>query len=414
MSLGCASRRDLLCKEVMPLGQPNTGASTATVGFGPAPGCGKACGDEKPTRTVRLNNGLRRIDWRSPFFECASRAGGGLFCGERLPRVNPRCVRLPFVLSISCRAQGPDNAAMSPLAKKWKGYQMKPRIFIASSVEGKDVADALEIGLQHDGVCTAWHEAFPLSQNTIDTLLMRCAENDFAIFVFSPDDRVTIRSQKYNATRDNVLFESGLFMGMHGKSRAFIVMSHENPDFHMPSDLLGFTPATYDHERAKKDATGALGAAVAKIRLDIKRSLWAQRRLDIKASGGKLAPDDGTTTFRLKLNLTFVNPHGVAVAIESKGFAFAADLRPDPLKKLRPGEKHNFGFLIGRKNAKDLYVPTCILEPRQYVISWIPIDPAIPEKALEDKLDSQQAGTLSYRVIWLEDMPTARVFEDNI
>ncbi len=102
------------------------------------------------------------------------------------------------------------------------------------------------------------------------------------------------------------------------------------------------------------------------------------------------------------------------MAIESKGFAFAADLRPDPLTKLRPGEKHNFGFLIGRRNNKDLYVPTCILEPRQSVISWIPIDPAIPEKALEDKLDSQQAGTLYYRVIWLEDVPTARVFEDNV
>jgi len=165
---------------------------------------------------------------------------------------------------------------------------MKPRIFIASSVEGKDVADALEIGLQYDGVCTAWHEVFALSHSTIDTLLRRCAENDFAIFVFSPDDRVTIRNQKYAITRDNVLFESGLFMGMHGRSRAFIVMPHENPYFHVPSDLLGFTPATYDHERAKKETTGALGAAVAKIRLDIKHSLWAQRRLEIKAYGSTL------------------------------------------------------------------------------------------------------------------------------
>lgn len=331
-----------------------------------------------------------------------------------LSQGNPLCVRLLFVLSISCHAQGPVNAAMGSIAKKGKGREMKPRIFIASSVEGKDVADALEIGLQHDGVCTAWHEAFPLSQNTIDTLLRRCAENDFAIFVFSPDDRVTIRSQKYASTRDNVLFESGLFMGMHGKSRAFIVMSHEIPDFHVPSDLLGFTPATYDHERAKTDAPGALGAAVAKIRLDIKQSIWAQRRLEIKAYGSKLAPAGGLITYRLKLNLTFTNPHGVAVAIESKGFAFATDLRPDPLTKLRPGEKYKFAFLVGQKNAKDLYVPTCILEPQQSVTSWIPIDPAIPDKALEDKINLRQVGTLYYRVIWLEDVPTARMFEDKV
>jgi hypothetical protein len=182
----------------------------------------------------------------------------------------------------------------------------------------------------------------------------------------------------------------------------------------VPSDLLGFTPATYDHERAKRDATGALGAAVAQIRQDIKHSLWAQRRLEIKAYGSKLAPAGGTIVIRLKLNLTFTNPHEVAVAIESKGFAFAADLRPDPLKKLRPGEKHNFGFLIGKQGTNDLYVPKCVVEPRQSVTSWIPIDPAIPEIALQDKLDSRQAGTLYYRVIWLDDVPNACMFEDNI
>jgi predicted nucleotide-binding protein len=118
---------------------------------------------------------------------------------------------------------------------------MKPRIFIASSIEGRNVADGLEIGLQHDADCTAWHEAFPLSQYTIDTLLKQCADNDFAVFVFSPDDRAQIRSDKYDIARDNVLFESGLFMGMHGKDRGFIAMPRDNPAFHLPTDLLGFT-----------------------------------------------------------------------------------------------------------------------------------------------------------------------------
>jgi predicted nucleotide-binding protein len=83
---------------------------------------------------------------------------------------------------------------------------VQPRIFIASSVEGKDIADTLEIHFQHDGHCTAWHEAFPLSNTTIDTLLTKLAENDFAIFVFSPDDRAMIRKGKFAIARDNVLF----------------------------------------------------------------------------------------------------------------------------------------------------------------------------------------------------------------
>lgn len=294
---------------------------------------------------------------------------------------------------------------------------MKPRIFIASSVEGMAVADALEIGLQHDGACTAWHQAFPLSQNTIDTLLRRCAENDFAIFVFSPDDRVTIRGSKYDIARDNILFESGLFMGMRGKSRMFIVMPDGNPSFHLPSDLFGVTPATYDCDRAKTEPKGALGAAVAEIRLAIKDSLWSQRRLDVRRWPGKLAPLSEGLTFRLKLNLSFTNPHGVGVVIESKEFAFAADLRADPNTKLSSGEKYKFEFLIGKRlddPKKDLYVPTCVLEPRQSVISWIPIDPAIPENTLHDKLDSKQAGTMRYRVVWLEDLPATQEFEDKL
>jgi 8-oxo-dGTP pyrophosphatase MutT (NUDIX family) len=156
---------------------------------------------------------------------------------------------------------------------------VQPRIFIASSVEGKDIADALEIHFQHDGHCTAWHEAFPLSNNTIDTLLTKLAENDFAIFVFSPDDRVMIRKGKFAIARDNVLFEAGLFMGMHGKERAFIVTPEGSSSFHVPTDFSGFTHATYNHERAKREPGEALGAAAARIRQAIKKTSWSQRKL---------------------------------------------------------------------------------------------------------------------------------------
>jgi predicted nucleotide-binding protein len=128
---------------------------------------------------------------------------------------------------------------------------LKPRIFIASSVEGKDVADALQLAFHHDARCTVWHQAFPISSITIDALIRNCAENDFAIFAFSPDDLSTIRRHEYEVPRDNVLFEGGLFMGMHGRDRAFIVTPQGSPSFHIPSDLLGLTTATYDPAWAK-------------------------------------------------------------------------------------------------------------------------------------------------------------------
>ena len=130
---------------------------------------------------------------------------------------------------------------------------MKPRIFIGSSVEGKDVADALQLAFHYDARCTVWHQAFPISGTTVDTLLRNSAENDFAIFVLSGDDRSVIRKQQYDVARDNVLFESGLFMGMHGRERAFIVTPQGAPSFHIPSDLLGLTTATYDPEWAKSN-----------------------------------------------------------------------------------------------------------------------------------------------------------------
>src|SRR5262245_35774576 len=118
---------------------------------------------------------------------------------------------------------------------------MKPTIFIASSVEGKEIADAIQLNLDHYARATVWYQTFPLSQTTIETLLKNCSNNDFAIFVFSPDDSAKIRGQQYDIARDNVLFEAGLFMGMHGKERGFIVTPQGSPAFHIPTDLLGLT-----------------------------------------------------------------------------------------------------------------------------------------------------------------------------
>lgn len=223
----------------------------------------------------------------------------------------------------------------------------KPRIFIASSVEGKDLADALEIALQNDGHCTAWHEAFPLSNNTLETLLRRCAENDFAIFIVSPDDRAEIRNRSFEIARDNVLFESGLFMGLHGRERGFVITPQSNPSFQLPTDFLGFTIATYDHERAKRETGPALGAAAALIRQAIKNSSWSRQRLQIKTR----AASDASATWKLKLYVEFKNIDGIAVAVESDGFAPAADVPIDPNERLRAGEKYPFRFHMGRRQT---------------------------------------------------------------
>src|SRR5450432_4219870 len=116
--------------------------------------------------------------------------------------------------------------------------QKKPKVFIGSSVAGLDIAQAVGVNLQHEAWCYPWPTAFGLSMTTIDTLLAKFRECEFAVFVFSPDDKI---ENKYSIARDNVIFEAGLFMGIHGRDKCFIITPFGMPDYHIPSDLYGFT-----------------------------------------------------------------------------------------------------------------------------------------------------------------------------
>jgi len=53
------------------------------------------------------------------------------------------------------------------------------------------------------------------------------------------------------ATRDNVIFELGLFMGRLDSKRVFLIKEHK-VDVKIPSDLLGITPITYVLKESSK------------------------------------------------------------------------------------------------------------------------------------------------------------------
>ncbi len=133
----------------------------------------------------------------------------------------------------------------------------KPRIFIASSAENLDVADAINVNLEHQAEVTVWKNGFKLSTSNIGSLVEKSAIMDFAIFVFTPDDIATIRDQSKYIVRDNVLFELGLFVGTLGKERCFIIKPRDI-ELHFPTDLLGLTPADYDGSRTDNDILSAI------------------------------------------------------------------------------------------------------------------------------------------------------------
>lgn len=143
----------------------------------------------------------------------------------------------------------------------------KPRLFIGSSGEHLAAAYAVQENLDHDAEVTVWSQGFfQLSQSTLGSLIHSLKSFDFAAFIFAPDDVATIRGLENRVPRDNVIFELGLFMGALGPGRVFFIVPRGGDAMHLPTDLLGVTPATYDPGRSDANLVAALGAACNQLR----------------------------------------------------------------------------------------------------------------------------------------------------
>src|ERR1700732_3480405 len=139
---------------------------------------------------------------------------------------------------------------------------MRPRMFVCSSTEGIAIASAIQHDLKHDAEVTVWPQGtFTPSQYPLESLANALDNTDFGIFVFSPDDILTMRKDTMRVVRDNVIFELGLFIGRLGRERNFIVMPADADDMHLPSDLKGLTPVTFDAHRQDNNLMAAIGAA---------------------------------------------------------------------------------------------------------------------------------------------------------
>lgn len=141
-----------------------------------------------------------------------------------------------------------------------------PVLFIGCSAESLEIAEEIQLGLKHAKVeVVIWtNGVFTASDVVIDKLQTIVNETDFAVFVFSADDKVESRKVEYNAPRDNTIFELGLFMGKLERNRTFIVKEHSS-DVKVPSDLLGITELTYVVKK-KGNLTPALSTVCTEIR----------------------------------------------------------------------------------------------------------------------------------------------------
>jgi hypothetical protein len=152
-----------------------------------------------------------------------------------------------------------------------------PRLFVASSKEGLDVAHHLQENLEFDAEVTVWTQGiFKPSRQTMSDLTVAMRATDFAAFVFTPDDVILMRGLEIQVARDNVIFELGLFAGYLGIEKCFIIHPRGTQELHFPSDLLGLTTISYESKRSDQNLLAALAPAANKIKRAMREALVNQ------------------------------------------------------------------------------------------------------------------------------------------
>src|SRR3954465_9208869 len=152
---------------------------------------------------------------------------------------------------------------------------VRPRIFLGSSGKQQRLLKSLTGGLASVADVEPWTTVFNPGVNTLDRLVELTREVDFAAFVFAQDDwtppaagdpGTAIPGQA--SPRDNVVFEAGLFGGVLGMRRTFIL--HAN-GAKLPTDFLGLTCVWYG------EATS--GAEIRAVNQKIRKAIEDEGRV---------------------------------------------------------------------------------------------------------------------------------------
>jgi hypothetical protein len=135
----------------------------------------------------------------------------------------------------------------------------KPRIFLGSSMQQGKLIQALTRGLEDIAHVNPWTTSFNPGTTTLERLVELAHEVDFAAFVFAKDDWTTVSptgaasaESGQASPRDNVVFEAGLFGGVLGMRRTFILHAKGSK---LPTDLLGLTSIRYGEATAAEIRT---------------------------------------------------------------------------------------------------------------------------------------------------------------
>jgi hypothetical protein len=170
----------------------------------------------------------------------------------------------------------------------------KPRIFLGSSGKQAKLVQALTRGLEEVARVDPWTTSFNPGTTTIGRLVELAHQVDFAAFVFAQDDWTAVNTPAKPSSdesggqaspRDNVVFEAGLFGGVLGMRRTFIL--HAN-GAKLPTDLLGLTSIRYGAQGTAAETRAVCEKLVQAIENEGRRAriegLWWQHSLTERTS----------------------------------------------------------------------------------------------------------------------------------
>jgi hypothetical protein len=117
----------------------------------------------------------------------------------------------------------------------------KPRAFFGSSTEAYTALETLA-GLVSEVVSpTMWKLVFGIGEWGLQSLLEQSTTFSYAILLLSGDDRSEVRGAIYDAPRDNLIFESGVFIKALSPKAVFLVAPFGGPKLKLPTDISGLT-----------------------------------------------------------------------------------------------------------------------------------------------------------------------------
>ncbi len=276
----------------------------------------------------------------------------------------------------------------------------KPNVFFGSATESLTIVDALIEHLNHHVECKPWTDAFPLAENTIDSLTKKLRECDFGVFVLSDLDITRMRGKDLKTSRDNVLFEAGMAIGKYGKLGCFLVTPRNIPDFHLPTDLLGIKTANYDSTLIAVDILKAMSPSSESIRDAIDESKWNKLRLELSSYRDTHDPDK--MGLKNKAFIEFTNREKYAIRIELKE-AKLANLLIDPEDSTFGGRRYYDPFFIESKKGHEFYRNIHTLKSGETHRTWIPIDPSVTREDLGLILSKNDLGILPISLELLND-----------